>query len=100
MLQSMKQINGSKKTTPSRYRKLALIGKRSKGILNDLANPIDSTNRFINLALHSIGDNSQGRQFLLESKDGIRKMAALLQRLNDHVKKMEQEIKEISEYNE
>lgn len=72
------------------------MGEISKGIINELSSPIDATNRFINLALQVIGDNSQGRQFLLESKAGIRKTSALLKRLNDYSSKMESEIREIS----
>jgi len=42
---------------------------------------------------HSIGDNSQGRQFLLESKQGIRKTATLLKKLNEYSAKIENEIR-------
>lgn len=72
------------------------MGKKYKGIINEISNPIDATNRFINLALHSIGDNSQGRQFLLESKQGIKKTAILLKKLNDYSKRIENEIREMA----
>lgn len=76
------------------------MGKKYNGIISEITNPIDATNRFINLALHSIGDNSQGRQFLLESKQGIRKTAALLKKLNDYSRKIEKEIREIANKND
>ena len=76
-----------------KYRKLASMGKITKGIINDLYSPIDATNRFINLALLSIGENPQGRQFLLESKEGIRKTSLLLKKLNNYAKKIEAEIR-------
>lgn len=75
-----------------RYKKISMMGKKYKGIISKMSNPIDSTNRFINLALNSIGDNSQGRQFLLESKQGVRKTATLLKKLNDYSEKIEKEI--------
>lgn len=78
-----------------RYKKLSLMGERCKGIINEISHPIDSTNRFINLALNTVGDNSQGRQFLLESKQGIKKTATLLKRLNDYSQKIEKEILEM-----
>ncbi len=84
----------------NRYRKLSLMGIEYKGIINEISNPIDATNRFINLALHSIGENSQGRQFLLESKQGIKKTAVLLKKLNDYSKKIENEIREMAGINE
>ena len=74
-------------------KKLSLMGRKYKGIMDEISNPIDATNRFINLALHSIGENSQGRQFLLESKQGIRKTAVLLKKLNDYSAKIENEIR-------
>ena len=78
-----------------RYKKLSLMGERCKGIISEISNPVDSTNRFINLALNTVGDNSQGRQFLLESKQGIKKTAMLLKKLNDYSQRIEKEILEI-----
>ena len=80
----------------NRLKKLSLMGKRYRGIIGEISNPIDSTNRFINLALNTVGDNSQSRQFLLESKQGIRKTAVLLKRLNDYSQKIEKEILEMA----
>lgn len=82
------------------FKKISLMGRKYKGIINEISTPIDATNRFINLALHSIGDNSQGRQFLLESKQGIKKTAILLKRLNDYSKRIENEIREMADMNE
>lgn len=78
-----------------RYKKLISMGKISVGLINRLDSPIDSINRFINLALHTIGENSQCRQFLLESKQGIRKTSSLLKRLNNYAKKIEKELQDI-----
>ena len=83
----------SSKAQASRYKRLISMGEAYKGIINELYSPIDATNRFINLALHSIGENPQGRQFLLESKQGIRKMSILLKKLNNYAKKIEDEIR-------
>lgn len=79
----------------NRFKKLSLMGKKYNGIINEISSPIDATNRFINLALHSIGDNSQGRQFLLESKQGIKKTLTLLKRLDNYSKKIENEFLDI-----
>lgn len=79
-----------------RYEKLAIIGKKSSGIINELCSPIDATNRFINLTLQTIDEKSQGREFLLESKRGIRKTSHLLRRLNRYAIEIEREISEIS----
>jgi hypothetical protein len=81
-----------KKTTKNK--KLSRMGKKYRDIISEISNPIDSTNRFINLALNTVGDNSQGRQFLLESKQGIKKVASLLKRLNDYSHEIEKELLE------
>ena len=77
------------------YKKLLSMGQASKSIINELDSPIDSVNRFINLALQTIEEDSHSRQFLLESKQGIRRTAKLLRRLNNYAKKMERELQEI-----
>lgn len=81
------------KNRVAQYKRLASMGEATKGIINELYNPIDATNRFINLALQTIGENPQGRQFLLESKEGIRKTSLLLKKLNNYAKKIEEEIR-------
>ena len=93
-------IGVKKNNNQQRFKKLSLLRSKYKGIINEISSPVDSTNRFINLALDTVGDNSQGRQFLLESKQGIKKTAALLKRLNDYSLKIEKEIVEMAKINE
>lgn len=101
MINSRKEKkNGNGKNNGNTFKRLSLMGKKYKGIINEISNPIDATNRFINLALHSIGDETQGRQFLLESKQGIKKMSSLLKKLNDYSKEIEKEIQEMAEIND
>ncbi len=78
------------------YKRLARMGKISADIIDELYSPIDSVNRFINLTLQTIEENSQGREFLLESKEGIRKASHLLKKLNNYAKRIEREAREIS----
>ncbi len=89
----------SRKVRADRYRRLISMGEISKAIISDLSVPLDATNRFINLALLSVGDGSQGRQFLLDSKQGLRETSLLLKRLNTYAKKMEEEIRSIVDSN-
>lgn len=100
MIKFEKHLNNNRahrtKGAANQYKRLASMGKVSKRIINELSNPIDATNRFINLALQSIDENSQGRQFLLESKQGLRKTAFLVKRLNNYAKRIEKEIREMS----
>ena len=70
--------------------------KNAAGIINHLYNPIDAVNRFINLALQNLEEDSQSRQFLIESKQGVRKTSFLLKRLNNYTEKIEKGIRKIS----
>jgi len=83
-----------------KFKRIASAGLKSKGIINDLYDPIDATNRFINLALQGVDEGSQSRQFLLESKEGIRKTSQLLNKLNGYAKQMEKELRGIMEEDE
>ncbi|OGW76154.1 MAG: hypothetical protein A2Z72_02275 [Omnitrophica bacterium RBG_13_46_9] len=74
------------------YKRLLSMGKLSMDIINKLYNPIDATNRFLNLALQTVEEDSQSRQFILESKSGIREMHALVKRLDGYAKGIEKEI--------
>lgn len=77
------------------YKRLATMGKVSTNLINELYYPLDAVNRFLNLALQSTDDDSQNRQFLLESKSGVRKMLTLVKRLNDYAQKMEKEMMKV-----
>jgi hypothetical protein len=85
-----------KSSSSTNHKKLTSMCKIAAQTINRLYYPIDAINRFINLALQSIEDDSQSRQFLIESKQGIRKTSSLLKKLNNCAKKLEQEIQKIS----
>jgi len=89
----IKIANGKRGTGElGKYRKLLSLGKVSSNIVTDLYNPIDATNRFINLALQTVEEGSQNRQFLLDSKSGLRQMSLLLRKLSKYAKRMEEEL--------
>ncbi len=94
-----KNVKKKPEGADGRFKRLMTMGKISSNIINELYSPIDSINRFINLALQAMGDNSQGREFLLESKEGIRKTSQLLKKLNNYAKKIEKEFQEITTEN-
>jgi len=98
MVKSRKSNNSQKRS--QQYDRLTTMGKTSVNIINELYNPIDAVNRFINLALQNMDDNSQSRQFLLDSKLGIRRMAILVKRLNKYAKRIEKEARNALRNNE
>ena len=79
-----------------RYKRLASMGKMSQDIINSLYSPIDAMNRFLNLALQNIDEDAQPRQFLLETKLGLKRMSVLVDKLDDYSKKIEREFNEVS----
>ena len=74
------------------YRRIASLGKVSLNLISDLYSPVDATNRFINLALQTVEEGSRNRQFLLDSKSGLRQMSNLLRKLSKYAKQMEEEL--------
>jgi hypothetical protein len=90
------RLNKSKRKKFVQSRDLSAMCKISAEIINQLYNPVDATNRFINLALQSLDEGSQSRQFLIESKQGIRRTAQLLKRLNVNTKRIEKAIRKMS----
>jgi len=91
-----KKLRKGKQET-KKIKKLASMGKVTAGLLNRLDSPIDSINRFINLALLTLDEGSQSRQFLLESKQGIRETTKILRRLNGYARRLEQELRKITD---
>ncbi len=81
----------------NRFKRLASMGRTYAAILTEISTPIDAANRFINLTLQSIDEKSQHREFLLESKKGLRKTAGLLERLTLYAGKIEREIRKLEE---
>lgn len=71
--------------------------KMAAQIINQLFSPLDAVNRFINLALQGLEEGSQSRQFLVESKQGIKRTSLLLKRLNNYTKRIEREIQRLSQ---
>ena len=92
----IKYNNTRHRQVPRSYKEFASMGRKSVGLINKLYSPIDATNRFLNLALVNVEEESEIRQFLLESKSGLRKMSTLLKRLSNYAKRMEKEFYEIS----
>ena len=105
MIKSTPQLNNTthlkgklnNKENSQHSKNLPLMCKAAIKTVNQLYNPIDAINRFINLALHSLEEGSQNRQFLIDSKRGIRKTSLLLRRLTNYTKRIEREVSKIKE---
>ena len=72
------------------------MGRISRDLINSLYSPIDAMNRFLNLALHNMDEDAQSRQFILETKLGLRRMSVLLKKLDVYADRLEKEFYEIS----
>ena len=86
--------NGKDNSSP--HKRLASMCKIAADIINQLYNPIDAVNRFLNLALQNLEEDAQSRQFLIESKQGIRKTSDMLRQLHNCTEEMEKEIGRMS----
>lgn len=86
-----KAVNG--KTETPRRKKIAVMCRECISVIDELFAPLDAANRFINLALQNTQEDSQIRQFLLESKEGIKISSVLLKKLDDNTRRIEREIR-------
>lgn len=89
-------VNLKKPIEETKYKRLESMGKISQDIINSLYSPIDAMSRLLNLALQNIGEEAQPRQFILETKLGLKRMSVLVDRLDGYAKKIEKEFSEVS----
>ena len=61
--------------------RLASIGKLAGGIAHEFNNPLDGVMRYTNLCLDHLGDEEIVRNYLLEVKNGLNRMAGIVKSL-------------------
>lgn len=64
-------------------KKFSSLGKLAGGIVHELNNPLDGVIRYTNLALDALEESSVAREYLLEAKKGLTRIAELLRSLLD-----------------
>src|SRR3989338_1681758 len=57
------------------------VGKLASHLAHDLGNPIDATRRYVNLALSQLDENSPAREYLLKTKQGIKRTVRIIRGL-------------------
>ncbi|MBN2121197.1 MAG: GAF domain-containing sensor histidine kinase [Candidatus Omnitrophica bacterium] len=89
-LETQKQINEdlSKELVDSkkdidRYKKFSSLGKFVGGLVHEINNPLDGVIRYINLSLDSAQDDTVLREYLLEAKKGMTRIAKFVRSLLD-----------------
>ena len=61
--------------------KYASVGKLAAGIVHEINNPLDGIIRYTNILLAQIEDNSIGREYLLEVRKGLNRIAGITRSL-------------------
>ncbi|HTL48456.1 MAG TPA: ATP-binding protein [Verrucomicrobiae bacterium] len=78
--------------TLERQEPLVSIGKLASNLAHELNNPLDSIRRYVNLALEQVMEDSLARQYIMKSKEGIRRAIQVIRGLlqySRHAAKME-----------
>ena len=63
--------------------KYASVGKLAAGIVHEINNPLDGVTRYTNILLEQLDANSAAREYLLEIKSGLSRMANITKSLLD-----------------
>ena len=89
-LEAQKKLNeelskelGHLRKSHDTHKKLSSLGKFVGGVVHELNNPLDGVIRYINLSLNSIEENSVSKEYLLEAKKGLNRIAKFVRSLLD-----------------
>jgi len=67
--------------TLKRQEPLVSIGKLASNLAHELNNPLDSIRRYVNLALDQVMEDSLAREYILKSKEGVRRAIQVIRGL-------------------
>jgi len=73
-----------------RSEKLALLGRLSTNLVNELSNPIDGALRYIRLLLDQMPEDDPGRIYAEYARDGLMRIANMVEGLLDFARKSAQ----------
>ncbi len=63
--------------------KYATVGKLAAGVVHEINNPLDGVIRYVNILLAQMVENPVGREYLLEAKKGLSRIANITKSLLD-----------------
>ncbi|RJP28780.1 MAG: GAF domain-containing protein [Candidatus Omnitrophota bacterium] len=77
-LKSEKECLGKEKELLTKY---ASVGKLAAGVVHEINNPLDGIIRFTNILIEQIENNSVSKEYLLEVKNGLSRIAKITKSL-------------------
>jgi len=78
--------------------KYASMGKLAAGIVHEINNPLDGVLRYTNIVLSQIKDHSVIREYILEAKKGLSRIANITKSLLEFSQKINSEREELKRY--
>ena len=79
LTQEMELLNA----TIDRSNKYSSLGKLVGGIVHEINNPLDGVIRYVNLACDSLEQNAAAKEYLIESRNGLMRIAKIVHSLLD-----------------
>ncbi len=78
--------------------KYASVGKLAAGVVHEINNPLDGVIRYVNMLLGQITENSVAREYLLEAKKGLARIANITKSLLEFSHQVNSNRPEIKNY--
>lgn len=77
-----KELDGLKRSVEG-HKKFSSLGKFVGGLVHEINNPLDGVIRYVNLTLDSLKEDDISREYLLEAKKGLNRIAKFVRSLLD-----------------
>lgn len=81
--QKLNQAKDAKEDEQDKLKEFASIGKLVAGIAHELNNPLDGVMRYVNISLGCLDEDGVVREYLLNAKKGLNRMAGTIRSLLD-----------------
>ncbi|MFH1996480.1 MAG: ATP-binding protein [Candidatus Omnitrophota bacterium] len=79
--EELSKVLNELKLSSERHKKFTSLGKFAGGLVHEINNPLDGVIRFVNLSLNNMSEDDINREYLLDAKKGLNRIATFVRSL-------------------